>query len=941
MADIKTQAEFDASIAEIEKNKQLNQDYYNAFKQTIKNRNTQYDILSGQINQIKNDPNLSENEKLQKELEIRKGPMSEINSSTIADSKTYFMQVSDLPPTPDPNRTSNLKNMADNLVLQQKAIDANDKKIAQLESKLGTPNDSTSNTIPEKEAAPKTAENKVQDDTPPVTNNASNNADTATTNETKTPGFFVTKLNKDSVGSLEPVTVTATIKKQKDLSKRPYNPLSKFSSYTYNISLYALTPEAYNSWNVNGKWITKDLSLLIQSGGINKTLDGPRNEYFDLDFYIDDLEIVSLINAKSTMAAGNQSNFKFKVYEPFGVTFPTRLTKAQTKIQQQSNIKADELQQIQALQVPLLIVIKFYGYDEHGKLVKNLSDPNVNGYTKTDMNANFERAFPIIISKLSFKIEGKVTTYDIEAKMCNENVAFGSKKATVKTGFQITADTVKNAITSLLDKINAQQKELTKQPKDPKAKPAQEIADVYKIVFEDKTGIGDALIVDQDFYVKNYTPMAPVTKANQVNDRTAYSGKALTVKKDNRIVKIAEGTHILTVIEQIITQSTFIKDGLEKLEKEEIKKIQSQDSSVISKSSDLDLYWFKIRPSVKIIGYDHQRNDYAHEIVYNVIKYRIPHIQTLYLNRELKYHGPHKIYEYYYSGNNTEILDYNCTFNLLYYNLGALSTTASKQDKPNDPVPNSFEPGQNADSTNKLPMSNEIVNSLKTYLSSPADLLNATITILGDPDYLMPTEAGDASTMFQLFYGNDFTINPNSGEVFIEIGFKQGEDYFLEDGLLVPEDDIVFWIYPQGSDIEKQTEGRMVYMVKEVVSRFSNGVFKQELKLIIPSFVDQKKGEVEKKVEKRETKPVPKLPAAPANTGYDSTKKYGTILGVQPKKFDQPPPDDNLAKGALNNKTGVPGPIVEKVFTDPLREAQNRNVKNLRLPVTGGIFNKK
>jgi hypothetical protein len=177
-----------------------------------------------------------------------------------------------------------------------------------------------------------------------------------------------------------------------------------------------------------------------------------------------------------------------------------------------------------------------------------------------------------------------------------------------------------------------------------------------------------------------------------------------------------------------------------------------------------------------------------------------------------------------------------------YYNLGSLASNAANNDNPNDTTPNSQEPGQNADPTGALPGARELINSYKTYLYSPKDLLDATLSILGDPDYLMPSQAGSEEDLFRLWYGSDFTINPSSGQVFIEVGIKEVEDYTHFDGQLTPNDNIVFWTYPEGSDIQKQTEGRMVYMLTHVTSRFSNGLFRQELKSIIPSFSNQPEG---------------------------------------------------------------------------------------------------
>lgn len=739
-------------------------------------------------------------------------------------------------------------------------------------------------------------------------------------NKTKDDGIgqrpdYYDRTGNDTYINVTGVGKTYSTTSNEKPNRRTHNPLSKFSSYTYNIGLYGLTPDAYNNWNRNGKWLTKDLELLIQSGGSNRSTYRNIN-FYGVDFTIDDLEITSLISAKESRTAGNQSNFKFKIYEPFGMTFPSRLVRAQTEIQQQANIKRSIKQQVQALATPLLIVIRFYGYDEEGKIIKNMQDPNQNGYTRTDSEASFERAFPILISKFSFRLDNKVTIYDVEAKMINEQVGFGTKRGIIKTGFEISGNTVASAIEELLVKVNQQQQDLTVAPKDPKKPKDQTVADVYKIIFQDKSGIGNAEIVDRDFYVKHYTPMPNVTRANQINVRLSESGAAQTVDKDKRTVKIAEGTSILTAIDQIITQSTFVKKSLDALDKEEIKKKQVQDSTVNNNSPDpAELFWYHVIPSTKIIGYDESRNEYAYEIVYNIVKYRVPYVKSLYLNKATKYHGPHKIYEYYYSGKNTEIIDYSCNYNLAYYNLGALASQAANAPNTNDTTPNSQEPGQDANSTGTLPGARDLINTFKTYLYSPKDQLDASITILGDPDYLMPSQAGSEKHLFNLWYGEDYTINPSSGQVFIEIGFKQVDDYFHGTGTLDPTDNIVFWIYPQGSDIEKQTEGRMVYMLNTVTSKFSGGVFRQDLKTIIPSFSNQPgdPNAARATTKKVDARPAPSAP----NVVKDIKLPFNSSTGIMDNIYNvtndkvSNPKDDNMS-----HSTGI------KInnLSDPFRE---------------------
>jgi hypothetical protein len=95
--------------------------------------------------------------------------------------------------------------------------------------------------------------------------------------------------------------------------------------------------------------------------------------------------------------------------------------------------------------------------------------------------------------------------------------------------------------------------------------------------------------------------------------------------------------------------------------------------------------------------------------------------------------------------------------------------------------------------------------------------------------------------MLSKWYGPDgYSINANSGETFIEIGFKEVRDYNKEIGLMEPSNNIKFWPYP--AYLEEKTNGRMVYMVVQVPSRFSKGTFTQDLKSILPNFLSDKTG---------------------------------------------------------------------------------------------------
>lgn len=87
------------------------------------------------------------------------------------------------------------------------------------------------------------------------------------------------------------------------------NVLDQYASYTYAITWYLLTPEQYNEMTRSQKKNCASWQLLMQSAGAptqaagqtsNSTATAGRNQFFDKDYYMDDLEIDSLVPLKGT-----------------------------------------------------------------------------------------------------------------------------------------------------------------------------------------------------------------------------------------------------------------------------------------------------------------------------------------------------------------------------------------------------------------------------------------------------------------------------------------------------------------------------------------------------------------------------------------------------------------------------------------------------------------
>jgi hypothetical protein len=203
-----------------------------------------------------------------------------------------------------------------------------------------------------------------------------------------------------------------------------------------------------------------------------------------------------------------------------------------------------------------------------------------------------------------------------------------------------------------------------------------------------------------------------------------------------------------------------------------------------------------------------------------------------------RYYGPHKRYEYWYTGKNTEVITFEQQLDNAY-TMVALAPDGSTPAIKNSGASMKAGIRENESRTGSRDVGLEAQNSVLTSLFSPRDWAESKITIMGDPDYLIQdSSTANPTDVYNQFYGADgFTINANGGQVFIEIDFKEGIDYNNEKGTMDLNDAIAFWVDKNKlpADIKDKVNG-IVYMVINVVSTFSKGKFTQELELRTMNF---------------------------------------------------------------------------------------------------------
>jgi hypothetical protein len=661
------------------------------------------------------------------------------------------------------------------------------------------------------------------------------------------------------------------------------NVLDKFSSYTYTASVYLLTPPQYEKLlNSKDKKIN-GYQLLFQSGGAGNNVGGPqgaskpggngiipdttspdagRNPFFDHDFYIDSITIDNALPGKQTSAAHMVTDIKFTVIEPMGITLLDRLYDAVKDI-----APKDGAGVVNYSAATYLMVIRFFGYDESGQLVSPGQPANS---STSNPKAVVEKFVPFLIKKINWGVGSKLVQYDFECAPIGQLIGSTTARGTIPYDIELTDSTVggllagsakygtgtpavktpgttgdfaradrappakansapssKKTITQgLMDAMNTFQQEQVKRN-------IYSIPDEYEIEFAPGAeAIKDATIVLSD-KKKVDKPNTPMNGPPTVNGGVALDPARQAVDLAQRSMAITAGQQIVQAIELAIRNSSYVYN--------QSLLITSPDGALVTNSTarNTPMKWFLISmsavPSEKI---DPLRNDHAYKIKYTISSYDVPNFDSRYFP-VTQFPGTHKQYNYWFTGQNNAVIDYQAQFNSFYNVTVSGSTpadslaqkTREKYTSSMRDIPRYVYMARSTESGAGAPgKSNEISSNAAEYLYSPGDLHTAKIKIIGDPAWIQQGSLYRAITD-KTFTGVDVTpgfladgtIDFDSSQVLLELAWQRPEDYDLSTGLADP------YAKTQKKYGERRPLQSNVYQVTKVTSEFRQGKFEQML----------------------------------------------------------------------------------------------------------------
>lgn len=715
---------------------------------------------------------------------------------------------------------------------------------------------------------------------------------------------MVDNSDDNSTPSKEPVKVSP---ESNILTYTPSdNVLMDYVSYTYNLSLIALSPDEYNKLILDKSSdptaIYKPRNVIIAGAGRR---DGtmPRNEHFNEDFYFDDFKMTTVIGMTTRTRMTNAIDISFTILEPYGVTLLNRLV---------NMANSPGLNCPNHVALPYLIQLEFFGYDEGGLPTKI---------------ANMTKYIPIKIIAMKIKVSTKGATYQINAIPFN-HIGYNDTTVHSPTNFQVEATTLKDffsfSSTMSQDAVNTKEGVSDQQTA---AKTLQEdTAKLYELrekrnklddyEYAARKPILDKEIAEQEKKVNSSKNMAQelskrriqvksfvdgfngwlaqqesmglVNKANRIyvnitdpemRDSEIVSPESLSStttpmdhnksiksdatpvsetakegpKQEARGMVVPAGTSTVDVITNAVLNSKYIRSQF--TEKAYGDKISEDDAKKLATKMGQGVRWFKITTKVELsTEFDTKRGEYPCIVTYIV---KPTTVFASYNPRAPKGvpSGFAKYYFYMFTGQNTNVLDFDIDYDAAYYmkltadslnaqpNLTDQKTNEDKKElqesqnnktlsKTNDSYIANIRPtivytSPPVDASDSLGVATkDLANNIIT--SSKGDMIQLNLKILGDPDFIKQDDlfymVTDDSTREAEHKTTNGSLIMDSGDIHAFVIFRTPVDYNGQ-GLAAPVDDSKGTAY-------STSIFSGVYKILTVESNFKSGVFTQTLTLI-------------------------------------------------------------------------------------------------------------
>jgi len=619
-----------------------------------------------------------------------------------------------------------------------------------------------------------------------------------------------------------------------DVSQPLRNVLHDYPSYTYGLSLHLLTADEYNGLTTGSIINYAPVRVLIASAGrYNSSTSGVipsggaggvfnRSPYFSDDFYFEDFTMTTVIGTNAVSRNTNAIEMKFTIIEPYGMTLINRLLDQAND----PDMNCDNY-----LDMVYLIQIDFFASDDVGEIVGV-----VPGITKR---------FPVKITQMDIAAGVKGSTYTISAVPYNHS-AFEQSTVSTPANFEVASGSINEmfvtggpANKSYADALNGWQNDLSNNNKIG-------VPDTYN--FNIHPSIAQSSLNPEGALSSRDSSM--VDLSNTASIRQSNLGAATKdFNPAQRTMAINAGTSIDKVLDYSIRNSDYIQKQMAIPDGVDPQAYLQQKAA----NANQPLNWYKITPQVTLGQFDPVRKVQSRNITYNVNPYTIYNVKND-AAPQGKATNVVKEYNYIYTGQNDDVLNFDINFNTLYYTAqtayrSALSSIYKTPDTASQSSANQNSQvyqGSNQKSNSVMPMMMkpqvynakaratggsvtaksvavaDLEDSLMTL--SSADMLNVQLTIVGDPQFIKQDDC--FYNPAQSVSPDDPRLTPNGslrtdyGEIYVSLMFRTPVDIDEDTGMM------------KFNSKYRTSLFSGLYKILTVQSEFKTGQFTQVLNLI-------------------------------------------------------------------------------------------------------------
>ena len=657
-----------------------------------------------------------------------------------------------------------------------------------------------------------------------------------------------------------------SVSKNPNLPSVIRNPMEVFSSSAVLWTMACLTPAQFNnppSYRNSPGDLT---NLVFSSAGrfddsrqkvfISKSLGTAAPEY-----YINNFVMKNIIGANEASGNSNAVKFEFDIVEPHSMGLLLQSMQA-------AAINATYLSYLD--NAPFVLRMDVQGFDQLGKVISGIKP----------------KFFVLKLTGVKFSVNESGSTYKVDAVPYNHQ-GFSSSINTTYSDVKLSASGVGNVFDLLTGGPGSLTAFLNKN--EEKLKEAGEISekDEYVIQFpilssdwkssagneteikkatvdplkaEKKVAVPKRLLnIDPQFLDKNNIASAgfgfdqssggrPLFKraSDQYDEKTGVMIRdGMTVDVKSRAFQFGQNQSLTSIINQVILSSEYAQEAL--------------DPQYLTPQGFIK--WFKLDVQMELLNLDKLTGDYAKKITFRVVPYLVH--QSIFANATSAPIGYKELmkdvvkeYQYIYTGENVDVLNFNIQINNLFYSganpkpdeagaktalqdqkLSETKNSSTKTKQGQTPGVQGVQVGRarpkrdpkllagyKGGSDTKSVEQNVAENFQQVFVSgNSADLVTIDLEILGDPYWLVDSGMSNyfssaPSPTSQIT--DDGTMNYESGNVYVYLTFRTPIDVNTTTGLY------------DFSQVEEESPFGGIYRIVQCENTFSEGNWKQKLKCI-------------------------------------------------------------------------------------------------------------